>query len=711
MAQFQRDNLWVGRLSEDVCILHFDVVGNDANVLSLAVLDDLDAALDHIQSVGPRLVIFRSGKKHSFLAGIDPRELAKLKTSEEALHLAQRGQELTQRLSEFPIPTVAMIGGSCLSAGLELVLVCDYRIVIDDGSTELGLLQLDMGLIPGWGGTLRLPRLVGLETSLRLILSGRRLGAVEAVRCGLADALVETSDSEPPGLLASPEKRHPEHLPLRGWKQFLIESNPLGRWLLFRGSERVLRKYLHEEGFAHWDALTAIRTGLNQGNEAGLAIERETFARLALTPACQNLIHHSIQREEARKPPKPVAGESAPIRKIGIIGAGDVGAGFAQLAAIQGCEVILHEKNKDTLGWGILRIITLLNQAVKHGKLEQEVFETIISRIRGYTGPVDFAHLDLLLEAGPEDIEAKTAVLTDLEEELPRSTLIASTTVASTIGEIQQSLEHPQRMAGLHFFSPMHSTALVEIIRTPTTSSRVLHRLHEFVLKLGKTPVLVSDHPGFLVNRILISYLGEAAALVSEGLRIDLIDLTMRRFGMPMGPLQLIDQIGVDVVQSIRHVLDSVLQDRQAANLALETMANKKWLGQRTGTGFYRWRTGKRTANVATQAATTEASQTSGQQMAEISAPDEVMAHARERLLLLAVNEALACLAEGVVEDANVLDLAVILGTGWPSYRGGPVRYARQVGLSKIQSTLTEFADKFGPRYAPHPEFDRLASN
>jgi 3-hydroxyacyl-CoA dehydrogenase/enoyl-CoA hydratase/3-hydroxybutyryl-CoA epimerase len=706
MAFFQTDNLWVNQLADGVAALVLDVADHRVNVFTREVLADLEAALDRVAAEPSfRLLLIRSGKDGTFLAGADLHEFASLQGTGEAIALSERGQKLFDKLATLRLPTVAVISGACVGGGLEFALACDYRVVLDQPKTQLGLPEIELGLIPGWGGTQRLPRLVGLERALQIILGGRRLSAQESVDWGLADELGDVNQPEPPHLLHEAVKRPRTSLPLRTWRQWLLEGTPLGRWLIFRGARRLLQRRLADDMPAPWEALRAVQVGLKQGMEVGLAYEREAIGRVVTSSACRNLVRLFLQREQAGKTAAAPEEGVRPVRNIGVIGLGTMGAGIAQLAALKGCNVIIRETDKTALGQGILRILGLFQQAVQRGLLPAGELERRLGAIHYAKDWKEFAELDLVIEAVTEDLEVKRKVFREVEDRIRIATLLVTNTSSLTVGQLQEGLKHPERVAGLHFFNPVHKMPLVEVVQTSATKPQTLATLRHWAGTLGKTPVLVKDSPGFLVNRILTPYLNEAATLVGEGMRIALIDEAMRRFGMLVGPLELLDQIGLDVAAHVAATLQPVFAGRGEPSPVFERMTEKSWLGQKSGLGFYRYQ--RRRPRVH-QAAQEVLRGLSGQQV-EMATPAELMATARERMVCLSVNEAALCLSEGLAENAAAIDLAMVLGSSWAPHRGGPLRYADERGLSELVRVLADLASRRGPRFEPCPELRRRA--
>ncbi len=710
MSFFHSENVSV-EVDGDLALLKLDVAGRSVNVFTRQVMKDLDAALDRLAARSSlRILVLRGMKKSGFVAGADIQQFADIKTSQEAEALSASGQQLFDKLELLPMASLAIVHGPCLGGGLELALACDYRLVVDGPSTQLGLPEVELGLLPGWGGTQRLPRLVGLERALRIILGGKRLNAGEAMAWGLADALARSENelaAQRDALLARARnygKRRRQDLPLRTWRAWLLESTAVGRSVLLRAAHKQMERHVWDDFPAPAEAFEAVRIGLKEGMQTGLACERGAAGRLAVTPACQNLVNVFLQREKARK---PAGGESEAIKRIGIVGAGAMGAGIAQLAALRGCEIVVQEMNEEALGQGVLKIHELFKKAVERGILPSSEYERRLAAIRGTTKWEGFDNLELVIEAVPENPALKKAVFEQLEQHTRPETVLATNTSSLSVADLQQGLRHPERVAGLHFFNPVHKMDLVEVVQTPATGEATVKRLVRWALALGKTPIRVGDGPGFVVNRVLMPYLNEAVLLVNEGMEIDEVDGVMRRFGMPMGPLQLLDQIGLDVAAHVADSMQPRLGERLAPNAVFRRLSESGWLGQKTGSGFYHHRGKKPRVNSDVLPLVRSGAITSAVRGLSAAVRGQ---QARERMVLLMVNEAAACLGEGLASSAQDIDLAMILGTGWAPHRGGPLHHADTFGLTRVVETLAEFARRHGQRYEPGDELRHRAS-
>jgi 3-hydroxyacyl-CoA dehydrogenase/enoyl-CoA hydratase/3-hydroxybutyryl-CoA epimerase len=487
----------------------------------------------------------------------------------------------------------------------------------------------------------------------------------------------------------------------------------VGRFLIIRGTKRILQNRVPEDMPAPAEALAAICMGIRQGMDVGFQYEREAIGRLASSQACRNLVGLFLQREQARRMPEEPKPKPPAIRSIGVVGAGTMGAGIAQLAAIDGFEVVVREVNDTALAAGMERIAGLFHKAVDNRVLPDDLARQKLASIKQTTAWQGFGEVDLVVEAAVEDLQLKQELFRDLEQHTRNDTILATNTSSLLVEHIAQGLRYPERVAGLHFFNPVHKMPLVEVVRGPATAAATEAALKAWAIALGKTPVAVKDGPGFVVNRVLMPYLLEAVVMAGEGVKPDVIDKSMRRFGMPMGPLELLDQVGLDVAGHIARAMQPLLESRLAAKPemtgAFELMAQNGWLGQKSGIGFYRYRSKKRTINhaildVIGRAAGTNAATT----MARLPVSVQ-MREARERLVLLMVNEAAACLGSGMAADADAIDLAMVMGTGWAPHRGGPLHYGAERGLGDVVQKLTDLAKRLGSRFEPCAKLKQLA--
>lgn len=697
--------------------LWLDAAGRSVNVFNRQVLAELGAALDQLAADrSPQVLVVRSAKSSGFVAGADLHEFTEIRSSADATLLSGQGQQLFDRLAKLPVPTIAVIHGPCLGGGLELALACDYRLVIDIPKTQLGLPELELGLLPGWGGTQRLPRVIGLEPALRMILGTRRLRASEALRWGLADGIAieegtENAIGQMIEIARAEGKRSRDGLPLRTWRQRLVESNRVGRYLIFRGAARTLKQRVADDMPAPAEALRAVHVGVTRGLTEGLAFERQAIGRLALTPACHHLIHLFFQREQSRQLPAELRSEPVrPIRRVGVVGAGTMGAGIAQLAAVKGFEVVVQEINQSALNAGMRKIDELYRKAVEHRVLAPDAAAKQLAAIGKTTQWQGFDEVDLVIEAVVEDLELKRTVFRELERRTRPATILATNTSSLLVEQLQSGSERPGRIGGLHFFHPVHKMPLVEVVRAPATENATVATLTQWAIDLGKIPAQVKDSPGFLVNRILMPYLNEAVLLLGESrLTVKQLDRVMRKFGMPMGPCELLDEVGLDVAAHIEESMAPAFAERFVPNPAFARMRDLGWLGRKTGIGFYRYFGEKKKENLEVFA---ELPGVLKATRVNLEVADEpLLAEAGDRMVLLMVNEAAACLGEGLASGPDGIDLAMVFGTGWAPHRGGPLHHADQRGLHEIVRTLSELTRQYGQRFDPCAELRQRAEN
>jgi 3-hydroxyacyl-CoA dehydrogenase/enoyl-CoA hydratase/3-hydroxybutyryl-CoA epimerase len=709
MAKNGYQTLELENRQNGLVIVWLDLPDRPLNVLNRRLLTELERALEETaENPSCRVMVIASRKSSGFLAGADLHEFASIQTGAEAAAISAAGQRLFDKLARLSVATVAVIHGPCLGGGLELALACDHRLVIDERSTQIGLPEIELGLLPAWGGTQRLPRTIGIERAMQVILMRKRLNAPDAVRWGLAD---RSFDNQAQALDYAQTQLLPQAIAhgkaatsrrrSSTWRQRILESTPMGRWLLFRGAARLLARKVPDDMPAPHEALAAMRKGMTQGMVDGLAAEREGIGRLATTTACRNLMTLFFLIERARKAD---AGEDTLERqkpkRIGIVGGGTMGVGIAQLAMIKGCDVILKEVNEQLLAAARTKLEALFQKAVANRVLSGKDARERIDRMVCTTEWQAFHDVDLVIEAIVEDIKLKRQVFQSLERHVRPDAILATNTSSLTVSQMQEGLANPARLAGLHFFNPVHKMPLVEVARTSATSPAVVNMLTQWAASLGKIPVVIGDSPGFIVNRILVPYLNEAGMLVAEGMPVESIDRVMRRFGMPMGPLELLDQVGLDIAAHVAGSIKELFAGRLTPHPALERMCEHGWLGQKAGRGFYRYLGKKKVVD-------REAMEELRRELGASGSPHVVNEHAEDRMVCLMVNEAALALAEGLGEHAEDIDLAMVLGTGWAPHRGGPLRYADNRGIADIVKTLESLAHTCGPRFAPCGELRR----
>lgn len=669
------------------------------NVFNAEFAAELAEIVARLERDPPRLAVFRSGKASGFLAGADVREIQRLSTEAQARAVVVAGQDLFDRVERLPFHTLAVIHGPCLGGGLEFALACRYRIARDDASTRLGFPEVQLGLIPGWGGTQRLPRLIGLRRAIGMILEASTLSAGKAEKAGLVDRAISTEsfDQESKRFIEDRLAGHPVQHRSRGLRAIFLDRTRPGRSIVFGTARKRIRS--REDVYpALPAALRAIEAGYRQSRANGLAVERDEFAHLVFTPTARNLIELFFQRERARKTSTWVGDDIRPrkVERAAVIGAGTMGAGIAQLLVVNDINVVLKEINDDLARAGMKRIEALTHEAVRKAALTREKADAAIRAIIPSSDWQPLVGADVAIEAVVEREDVKRDVFRQLAERLGPLAVLASNTSALSINRLAESTPNPDRVAGLHFFNPVHKMHLVEVVRAQTTNDATIALLVELVRKLGKTPVVVADSPGFLVNRILFPYLDEAVRLTIENGRGQEVDAEAVRFGMPMGPLELLDQVGIDIAADVSRTIAVLSVDSSPTPERFAEMVKDGSLGKKAGRGFYDY--GKQQdKGLPTRWAYPRDSEPT---LRKATPPGE-LSDTQKRLFYPMINEAAKCLEGDVVSQAWVIDLAMVLGAGFAPFRGGPLRMANSLGLDRVVRELEDLRRTHGPRFEP----------
>jgi 3-hydroxyacyl-CoA dehydrogenase/enoyl-CoA hydratase/3-hydroxybutyryl-CoA epimerase len=684
-------------LRDGLATLIFDRPDSKVNLLTSNVMLHLDRVLDGLEDAvhrgEARALLIRSGKTDNFIAGADIDELAALEDAADARQLSRRGQAIFLRLERLPVPVLAAVHGTCVGGGLELALACDHRVASNAPRTRLGLPETRLGILPGLGGTVRLPRTVGARAALDLILTGKQIDAEGARKIGLVDRVIPVERFEGQ-VKALAEQLAAGKSPLGKAKPGPLDRAiaflPPARWAIKRMSRKQLLKRTKGHYPAQPMALTATLDGLGRSPERAYEEEARAFGVLAVTPECKNLIFVFKLTEGAKK--RTPEGAAARIERAAVIGAGVMGAGIAELFAYQNLPVRVVDVDEAQLRSGLDRARGLLEKGASHAGWSEDDLQERLERLSGDTGYDGFEDADVVVEAVVERMDVKRSVFSSVEDRVRPDAVIASNTSALSISELQEALQHPERVCGLHFFNPPHRMPLVEVVRGTRTSDDTMATAFRTAVQLGKTPVVVRDSAGFVVNRILGAYLTEAGHLLQQGMGVETLDRTMSRFGMPMGPARLLDEIGLDVAAHVTETLQSAFGDRFAPAPVLAAVLDTGVTGKKGGRGFYRYEDGK-AKEVDPQI------QRILQEGGRGDPPD--VEGAKERMVFLMINEAARTLDDEVVREPGDIDVAMIMGTGFPPFRGGLLRYADSVGLAHIADRLKGFAQRLGPRFEP----------
>jgi 3-hydroxyacyl-CoA dehydrogenase/enoyl-CoA hydratase/3-hydroxybutyryl-CoA epimerase len=681
--------------ADGLATLTFDLPDKKVNVFTRTALAELDDVIRRAAQQEIKCLVLLSGKKGNFIAGADLDEIAGVTDPAEAEAGARLGQKLFGAWSALPFPTIAAIQGTCLGGGTELSLASAYILISDREDVRIGLPETRLGIVPAWGGCARLPRRIGIAAALDIILAGKAVPGKKAFRLGLADRLLPdasflTQVREFAELVIEGGEPRSRNIDL---KEMLLEKNPVGRMILFDQA----RKRVLDRTQAHYPApiraIEVVKVGIERGLEAGLEAEARATGELAISPVCKNLVHLFRLVEASKHNGDLPAGETDPISSVAVVGAGVMGGGIAQLIAQRtGVPVRLKDLAAEPLASGMAHAAGLFRKLVKRRRLSRVEAKEKMSLLLPTVSYGGFERTELVIEAIVEDLGIKQKVFSEVAENTTEETILASNTSSLSIDLIGQKTSNRQRVVGMHFFNPVHKMPLVEVIAGPETAPEIVAAVADFARRLGKTAVVVKDGPGFLVNRLLMFYMTEAMWLLDEGHRIEEIDRAMTDWGMPMGPMALADEVGLDVAAKVAHILGDAFGDRLPLPAWLDRLSESSALGAKTGAGFYLYEKGKRKEpdpEVYDRLGLTPAT--------EATEPSKLV----ERMVLPMVNEAGRCLEEKVVGSAGKLDLAMIMGTGFPPFRGGLCRWADQQGLGELVRIMTDLTGEVGERFEP----------
>ncbi len=622
-----------------------------------------------------RTLLIWSDKPDMFLAGADINEIEAMKTKEDALVLVEKLQEVFQELSELPQVTMAAIEGPCLGGGLELALACQYRLCSDSSTTRLGLPEVQLGVLPGAGGTQRLPRVIGLVEALKMITSGAPLDSRKALKLGLVSDVLPSEYLIDHARKVLREQLYLKYFPKESLVRWMIEATPLKKIIFSMTRSTILKK---TSGFypAPLKALEVIEETFHSSIREGLKVEAAGFAELAIGKVSKNLIHLFFSSEELKKE-RGVGSMEAPnfkprkLERLGVLGAGIMGGGIAAVASGKNCSVRMKDVNNDSILHGLKTARSLFEKDLKRKKINKAEFMKRMYRISPTLTFDGFEHLPFVIEAVVEKMEIKKSVFRELENLLPEEAIIATNTSSLSVTEMASVLRHPERAIGMHFFNPVPKMPLVEVIRAEKTSPETVIQTVAFGKQLGKTVIVVKDRPGFLINRILMPFLIECGHLRQEGYSIAQIDKAATSFGMPMGPFRLLDEIGLDTGAKVADVIASAFPHMKVLPLISE-MVQKGYFGRKNNRGFYQYE-GTKTPSVRPEF------RSNPRDPGDLT--DQLI---QDRLILPMVTEAVLALDEGIVATVRDLDMGLIFGIGFPPFRGGLLRWVSQVGEREI---------------------------
>ena len=698
----------VESLPTGIVILWFDDPDRKVNLLDSRSLDLLQRALGavKVRATDPRALILASGKHGQFIAGADVTEFDRVETPAEAETKVKHAQELFQEFADLPYPTVAAIDGPCLGGGTELALAFRHRVASNHRHTSIGLPEVKLGILPGFGGSQRLPRLIGFTQAVSMIVSGRSVDSHRARKMGLVDDVIPHERFVPrvvewtEALLTRPRS------PKRGGPPAhhrLFESlPPLRSYVLSQARKTVLK-----QTGGHYPApLEILRVlGATYGTrlQEGLKIERKSVAKLLFTPESINLRRIFVMSEDAKRVPSAAA--ALPVDSVAVLGAGTMGGEIAYLFTRAGIRVRLRDIKPEPILGSLAHARSLFDREVARRRLTRAEMELAMARIEPVLELNGLGRTDLVLEAVVEDLTVKQGLLRDVETQVSDNSVLATNTSSLSVRAMGRALRRPGRLAGMHFFNPAARMPLVEVVRTEATDPAARDTVLALARRIKKTPILVRDAPGFLVNRVLMPYLSEAVGLVERGVEITAIDAELRQFGMPVGPLELLDEIGLDVARKVAHVLQEAFGSRVGSTGLLDKLVAAGSLGKKSGLGFYRYEQGaRRGVNPVLVTPASQKSSGSGGKNAPLVPAAEI----RDRLIDAMVNEGAMALDDRVVERAEDVDLAMVMGTGFPPFRGGLLRYADETGIGAIVERLARRQQEGAPS-GPCGKLQRMA--
>jgi len=667
-------------IKDQIGFITFDQPDSKVNVLTGEILSEFERMIEvTLAEQDIKALVIQSAKSGIFIAGADINEIKGISDPFEAEQKSRAGQKVLDRLEDLKVPTIAVIDGAALGGGCELALACTYRLATFNSKVKIGLPEVNLGILPGFGGTYRLPRLIGLSQALNMILAGKIVSGKSALRSGLVDKLVpqlNLSDSVmafAKEVAGSTVRRIVKRR--ISWVQKVLDHTPLGQLLVFlKARQNIFQK---TKGFypAPLKALDVLHKTVKSDRETTMESEAAAFGQLAPTLICKNLIHVFFLNERFKKwLPQDVRGiEPQKIQKCGVLGAGVMGGGIARVLSANDIRVRMKDINYQAVAMGMQSASNVFQKGVQRRKLSQAQAKIKMSQITGTIDYSGFDSVECVIEAVVENMDIKKKVFSEVDSHIPDHAVLCTNTSALSVTEMAGAVADPSRVIGFHFFNPVHRMPLVEIIPTAQTSPQTLATAFALAHRLGKVPIQVKDAPGFLVNRILLAYINEAGHCVDEGVDAGLIDEAMTEFGMPMGPLTLSDEVGLDVGTKVLHILHQGFGERFKPAAIFEEVTAQKLLGKKSGKGFYLYPQKKLNPDLMRKS---NSSETMSKTIV------------RDRLLYIMFNEAARCLEDGIVADAATVDVGMIMGTGFPPFRGGLLRYADERKAGTIVETL-----------------------
>jgi 3-hydroxyacyl-CoA dehydrogenase/enoyl-CoA hydratase/3-hydroxybutyryl-CoA epimerase len=685
---------------DGIAVVTFDLPGESVNKFTPSVITEFTAMIEKVEKdTAIKGAVIISGKAGNFIAGADIDQFLEWKTAADGAAASAFGHAMMHRLEKGRVPIVVAIDGACLGGGLEKSLACAYRIAADTPKTVLALPEIMLGLFPGAGGTQRLPKRVGLQAALDMILTGKNVRAKKALQIGLIDELVHPSILRATAIARAKElaagtiaRERDTHK--HGAKEILLDDNRLGRAVVFRQAREMTLKKTKGHFPAALAAIDAIQA--SYGDEAeGYATEAKLFGEMAMTSVCKQLTF-LFYATTALKKDTGVAGEAPaakPIDRLGVLGSGFMGAGITAISVMQGVPVRFKDTEPNRVAKGVAAVRDVLKDRLTKRQITRQQFDDQISLVAGTTEYSGFGKLPLVIEAVFEDLAVKHAVLKEAEAVLPADAVFATNTSTIPIAKIAAASKRPESVIGMHFFSPVHKMPLLEVIVTPRTAPQAITTVVEFGRRIGKTVIIVNDAPGFYVNRILAPYVNQAGLLLDEGVAIDAIDKAMSHYGFPVGPINLIDEVGLDIAGKSGAIMAEAFGGRMKPSVALQKVLGAGRLGRKGKSGFYAYDENGKRGDVDESVYQIYPGGTRRTTVAR----DEI----QQRLSLAMLNEAARCLEEGIIRSARDGDIGAVFGIGFPPFRGGPFREIDAIGAAEVVKRLQALDAKLPGQFTP----------
>lgn len=679
---------------DGIAILSMDVPGESMNTLKIEFAEQISEMLDQIERDRDiKGVVLVSGKEGSFVAGADISMLASCETAEDAETISKGGQDIFNRIENMKVPFVAAIHGPALGGGLELALACHYRVCTDSNKTQLGLPEVQLGLLPGSGGTQRLPRLIGIQQAMKMMLTGGPVRPKQARKYGIVDDVVPHTVLVDVALKYAKKKIPHRAPPKLSLLNKALERTPFGRNFLFQQARKQTLGKTKGNYPAPEMIIDCLEVGANQGFKRGLAVEARNFGKLVMTPESEQLRNIFFATTDMKKETGVEGVEPGKLDKVGVLGGGLMGGGIAFVTATKaGLPVRIKDIRSEGIAGAMKYSYDLLNKKVKRRFMRNSEMQKQLALLTGTTDYSGYGDADVVIEAVFEDLGLKQKMVADIEANCAEHTIFASNTSSIPIGQIAAEAKRPEQVIGLHYFSPVDKMPLAEVIAHEGTSDQTISTTVELARRQGKTPIVVKDGAGFYVNRILAPYMNEAANVLLDGESIEAIDKALVKFGFPVGPVKLLDEVGIDVGTKIIPILMDQFGDRFKAPDAFDKVLADDRKGKKNKRGFYDY-SGKKPGK--------EVDESIYSLLGVTPAPKRKAAEIAERCVMMMLNEAAMCLDEGVIRNPRDGDIGAIFGIGFPPFLGGPFRYMDKLGINQVVSKLEHYQQTLGEKFTP----------